>query len=91
VKAKIVGIAIILINIFWMFHHLRYLYLYQNPDIFWFYMYPNWYLILNSFIGLIGIIIGIRVYQERLKIIYGIFITVLLIGAGLTTDIIRNF
>jgi len=89
-KAKIAGIIIVLINLFWLLHHLRYLYLYQNPDIFWFAMYPTWYLLLNTLLGFIGIVIGIIVYQRRIKISIGILITLALIGLELSTDLILN-
>jgi len=90
-KAKIAGVIIVLIQLLWMFEHLQYLYLYQNPHKFWLYMYPTWYLILNSFIGFIGVIVGIRVFQEKTTILIGFFYTVILISLGLSTDLIRNF
>ena len=73
-----------------MLYHLRFLYLYQHRDVQWFSVYPTWYLLLNSIIGFIGVLIGFRVYSEKLKTSNGVFLSVVLIGSGLVTDLILN-
>jgi len=45
-------------------------------------MYPEWTLILNSVLGLLGIIIGIRLILHKLTLKKGIITSVLLIILG---------
>ncbi|GGE01877.1 hypothetical protein GCM10011312_26580 [Planktosalinus lacus] len=45
-------------------------------------MYPEWTLILNSVLGLLGIIIGIRLTFHKLTLKKGIISSVLLIVLG---------
>ena len=45
-------------------------------------MYPDWILFLNSGLGLIGILIGIRVIRLKTKIRTGIIIEFLILLLG---------
>jgi len=89
-KSKLTGIVIIILNLYWMFHHARYLYLYQTPDILWYSIYPTWYLISNIILGLVGLAIGVLVFQEKMKINKGIFFTITIFSIELAIDLIYN-
>ncbi len=71
-----------LINAFWIWDNLYLLYQYNYTGILWLFMYPEWTLILNSVLGILGIIIGIRLVRHKLKLRNGIISSVLLIILG---------
>ena len=68
-KTFIVGIILIILNILWMFHFVYFSYSYIfRPWILWFVMYPYWVLILNILIGIAGVILGILLIKEKIKL-----------------------
>ena len=81
-KHLITGLIIILINIYWIWDNLYLLYQYNYSGLLWLFMYPEWTLILNSVLGLLGIIIGIRLILHKLTLKKGIITSVLLIILG---------
>ncbi len=64
----IIGLIIILINLFWTWFSFELLYKYLftefNPT---FYI-PNWILIMNSIFAIIGIVIGIKLLKKKINI-----------------------
>jgi uncharacterized membrane protein YsdA (DUF1294 family) len=77
-----IGLTIILIDTYWIWDNLYLLYQYNYTGILWLFMYPEWTLILNSILGILGMIIGIGLIRHKLKIKKGIISTVLLIILG---------
>ena len=67
-KNKIIGLIILLINLLWTFIPLRFLYLYHFSSLLFLIMYPNWILITNLIIGVIGILIGILLLTRKMSI-----------------------
>jgi len=67
-QKKSIGVLIIIINLFWLWFSLHFLYRYHftefNPT---FYI-PNWILIMNSIFAIIGIIIGIKLIKKKINI-----------------------
>ena len=81
----ITGQIILIINTYWIWDNLYLLYLYHYSSILFFIMFPDWTLILNAILGLIGIVISIKVIRKKMKIKQGILIDllILLIGGSL--------
>jgi len=78
----IAGLVIILINLYWVLDNLFRLYAQNSKLVFYMFPYPDWVLILNSIIGLIGLWIGIKVMRQKIKIKYGALISISLLVAG---------
>lgn len=89
-KPKVAGIVIILINACWMLYFFQYLYWYQDTSINRFYTHPYWYLAMNLAFGFIGLVIGIKVYQEKLRVLTGFLSTFILMSMSFIIDIMRN-
>ncbi len=52
--------------LFWIYHHLQFLYRYQHSSLLWLARYPTWYLVLNTILGIIGFVIGVgQQYSDR--------------------------
>jgi hypothetical protein len=81
-KHLITGLIIILINTYWIWDNLYLLYQYNYSGLLWLFMYPEWTLILNSVLGLFGILIGIKQILRKLTITKGIISSILLIVIG---------
>ena len=78
----VIGLIIISINLYWIWDNLYLMYRYRIPGIMWLFMYPDWVLILNAILGLIGIYMAILMIIERMKIIWTILINALILFAG---------
>jgi len=81
----ITGLIILLINAYWIWNNLYLLYLYHYSSVLFLIMFPDWTLILNAVLGLIGTLIGIKVIRKKMKIKQGILtdLLILLIGGSL--------
>ena len=67
-KNKTVGIIILIINIIWTGDWIWLFYGYHFTGRLWFFMYPDWILISNIILGLIGITIGTRLIKGKTEI-----------------------
>jgi len=76
---KIVGIVAICINVLILFYSLHWCYLYNftNGRLFLF-MYPNWVLLINSLLSIIGISISILLMRNKIVMEWFLIITILL-------------
>lgn len=54
---KILGLVAIGINVLFVFKSLYLLYVYNFTGILFLFMYPNWVLVINALLGIIGIYI----------------------------------
>ena len=84
----ITGLIITLINLYWIWYSLRLLYLYHYSNILFLIMIPDWLLILNSILGLVGIFIGLSIIRQKIMIKKGILIDLLIFLTGISLQII---
>ena len=78
-RSKINGFIQITIGLFWLLHYVRLWYLYNYTDVLFNFMYPNWILVLFSFLSISGIIVGVFTIFNKLKwngyiLIIGLFL-----------------
>jgi len=78
----IIGWIIVAINLYWIWDNLFLMYQYRYSGVLWMFMYPDWVLVLNAVLGLIGVYIGINLIRQRMKIKYAILINGLLFIFG---------
>lgn len=84
------GIAIILFNSAWMGYYVLLFYTYRYyTSCLYLYRIPGWILVLNSILGLIGILIGVQVVRGKIKQRRAIFLTVGMLIIGFL--IVLNF
>lgn len=69
-----IGWIIVAINLYWIWDNLFLMYQYSYAGVLWMFMYPDWVLILNAVLGLIGIYIGVNLIRQRMKLKYAIII-----------------
>ena len=80
------GIIQIVLAILWTLHFAQYFYWYHFTSILFYYMYPDWALILFVGIGFVGILIGTAVYRGKKMIKTGYFQLIGLLVLGLIFD-----
>jgi len=78
----IIGILIILLNLYWIYDNVNLYYLYHYTQIDFFIMIPDWVLLINTILGAIGIFIGARVILQKITIKKAIKIELVLILFG---------
>jgi len=62
---QVVGSIFLIINLIWIIIFSRLFYLYHFTTKLWFFMYPDWLLILNIGIGIFGIVIGLKIIKSK--------------------------
>ncbi len=62
------GIIQMLISLFSVWHHVDLFYQYRNSSVLFFFIIPDWALILIILTGLTGFWIGLSVYLENRKV-----------------------
>ena len=67
-KNVIHGIIQMLFSVYWLWHYGRLMYLYHFTDIAFFFMYPDWKLILFITLSIFGITVGYIVLIKKMKI-----------------------
>lgn len=79
VKAnKILGLIAICINVLFIFDALRLFYCYNFTPTLYLFMYPNWVLLVNALLGVVGIIISIMLYKKRIGLKLFLLLTLML-------------
>jgi len=78
----IVGIMLVFINLSWIWDNLYTLYLYHNTSMLFLIMFPDWVLITNAIIGLIGAGIGILIMKRKMTIKKAIIMNSLILLIG---------
>jgi hypothetical protein len=66
-QKKLIGILIILINLFWIWLSLELLYRYHFTEFHPTFYIPDWILIMNSIFAIVGIAIGFKVINKELS------------------------
>ncbi len=82
---KIAGGFQLLLSSIWVFRNLSIIYDYRtHPEILRLFWIPEWILFIQAIIGFVGIIIGVFVFQKKMKVKNGylIFVLTWLIGFG---------
>ncbi|WP_460219308.1 hypothetical protein [Psychroserpens sp. MEBiC05023] len=87
-KKKLIGLIIILINLFWSWFSLKLLYRYHFTDLLTTYPIPDWILIINSILAFIGIIIGFILINEKINFKSALLTEFTIVTIGLTILII---
>lgn len=85
----IIGFIIIVVNTLWTVHYSYFLFSYHfRKHILWLVMYPNWILITNILIGIIGIALGVLLIRNKLKLKTCLLIEIPMIILGILFEII---
>jgi hypothetical protein len=83
IAKQIIGVLMVILNLLWIGEWIRLLYYYHFTNVAWFYMYPDWALILNGFIGLIGVYLGYRLIKNKLTILLALSTEIPLLILGM--------
>lgn len=76
---KIIGLITICINSLLVFDSLYWYYLYNfTSGILYLFMYPNWVLLVNALLGIVGIFISILLFKEKIKVKLFLIVTLVL-------------
>ena len=78
----ITGITLVFINLSWIWDNLNTLYLYHYTGMLFLIMFPDWVLITNAIIGLIGTGIGIMTINRKMIIKQAIIMNSLILLIG---------
>ena len=71
---KQLGILMIVFNSGWLYLAVSRLYSQHFGGILYFFMYPDWFLVLESICSIIGILLGVAIIYKRLKFRHGLLI-----------------
>jgi len=75
-RNKMFGVIAICINSLLVLNSFYWLYAYNFTSALWLIMYPNWVLLVNAFLGIIGIYISMLLYNGKIGI--KLFLTLIL-------------
>jgi hypothetical protein len=84
----IAGSVMILIHAYWIYYSIHLLYQYHFTGVLFKFMIPDWILLLNTILGLVGLTTGIGIVAEKIKTRNGVLIG---LGLLLTGSFIQNF
>ena len=90
-KYQFAGLLIILFSLLWIVRLVNLVFLYQKTEINWYYMHPNWLLLINITMGIIGVIVGFFIYFRKIKLITGFQFLVILVLALIGINQISHF
>lgn len=88
---KILGLVAIGINVLFVFKSLYLLYVYNFTGILFLFMYPNWVLVINALLGIIGIYISILLFKNMIGIKLSLILTFVLWGIMIGKVLSDNF
>jgi hypothetical protein len=83
---EIAGITIVLLNLWWTSNWVWLFYAYDFSSILFYYMHPDWVLLLDIVIGFIGVLIGYIVFMYRLSVFKAIVLDSLLLILGISVS-----
>ena len=87
-QPKLIGLLIIIMNLFWIWFSLKLLYRYHFTDFHPTFYIPNWILITNTIFAVIGIIIGFKLINKKLGIKQALLTDFTLVLIGLIIQVI---
>jgi hypothetical protein len=79
----IIGFSLIIVNSFWVAICIHFLIVYHLHHTSFVSQIPDWVLIMNAVLGASGILVGIKVIQNKIIIPFGVLIQIALIIIGL--------
>ena len=80
---KIVGSVFAIINLMWIINYARLFYRYRfSVGIVFLVMYPDWFLVVNVVIGIIGLCISILLFMNKLRMKFFLIIEIILLLIG---------
>ena len=79
---QIVGIICAVINLLWTIHFAYFFFAYRFCKVLWFVMIPDWILIVNMTIGVIGLYLSLLLFRNRLKMKIFLIIEFFLLLSG---------
>lgn len=82
-KNKKVAILIIGINGWWIYEFARLWHAYHFSSMLFLFMYPDWVMVLNITVGILGIIIGVALFFDKLTIRRALWLNGVLLGGTL--------
>ena len=81
-RNRVIGILILIFIIIWTWKWIWFYYAYHFTSILWLYMHPDWVILLNILIGVIGFYLGVSLIINRISIKKAIIIVLSLIVFG---------
>lgn len=75
---KILGLITICINVLLFFKSLYLLFTYNFTDKLFLFMYPNWVLLINALLGIIGAYIALLLFENMIGIKLFLIVTLVL-------------
>ncbi|HBH48076.1 MAG TPA: hypothetical protein DDX98_05520 [Bacteroidales bacterium] len=85
---RIIGIVMLVSNIIWTGDWIWLYYGYHYTGKLWYFMYPDWVLFLNIFIGLTGVYLGYRLVKKQISIKAALLIDIPLFSVGFIVTIV---
>lgn len=81
---KILGLIAICINVLLVLESIYLLYAYNFTGILFLFMYPNWVLVINALLGIIGIYISILLFKNMIGIKLFLILILIFVLWGIT-------
>ena len=88
---RIMGLVVICINVLLLIQSLYLLYAYNLTNRLFLFMYPNWVLVINALLGIIGIYISILLFKNMIGIKLFLILTFVLWGIMIGKVLSDNF
>lgn len=85
---RVNGLIQMIVSILFFLYHADLLYAYKFILAEYYFMYPNWVLIINIVLGVLGFLIGLKTYRNKIKIRNGYLWILLLVLGGSLLDIL---
>ena len=78
----LIGLIISILSFLWIIDNLHYMYMYHFTTVLFLFMFPTWVLVTNVLLGLIGLLTGIALIRQKLKIKRAVLLSLICIGSG---------
>ena len=85
---KLIGLLIIILNIFMLWDRLSFLYRYHFTDFSPTFYIPNWILIATALLSIIGIIVGFKVIKKSIYMKNGLLIYFSLVTLSISIQVL---
>lgn len=77
-RDKIIGLIGMVISLLLIIDSLRWFYLYNFTSILFCFMYPNWVVVTDAYLGLVGFYISLLLYKGGIKLRLFLILTLLI-------------
>ena len=82
------GLAVMLLNCWWLWHNAQRWYSQHFEDVLFFYLLPDWLLYMKMTFALVGIGAGVQVFRRKMKELTGLLCAVLLMTSAFVIEVI---